>query len=319
MKARSCWVSSLKLSPSCLPLLLLCANLVSCLEPPDYAKEDGAKVGVEVLRNKLLDAWGGDVNLNQMAVGESNAQEKTVKIATSIPQTVLLKTTRVAKIKESESDPSIVEFTITSITKEDPDNETPEPSSREFTFSARKQKTLTAESLREIHLENQQENLLQNLNQALQKKQVPISTLDQETDAQVTSLHMMAALWNMCNPPSASMVQLGLLAIECFNLKVTPILSAVPDLVRRDDPACEGLPDCQMKVTQIEFDIVYTVKEENSPVTSRTKVNYSVRFSSDVNFLSRILDFCYTGMASAQNQKFPVTICFKTTKFKFHD
>jgi hypothetical protein len=289
----------------------------SCMKPPDYENQDGPKVSVEALRNALAEGWG-EFNPHEMLKGEANSQERTVQISTLKPRLTLLKTASVYEIKTPQEEPNILLYSIVLESKEDPENELPVPTTRERPISAPKDNSQAAKSFANLSLQGipLAAKLHQGALRTIQKysdTETPIAALnDDETDSQMISADMLFSLWHMCTPPSPRLVQLGLINIECFNLKVTKVKEAPPKNPKNGNN-CGNLPQCQLLATTIQFDIVYSTKDNKTETTTRTKISYTIKMSHDVPFLSKILDLCYLGMASAQNQKFPVTICYKTT------
>jgi hypothetical protein len=298
-------------------LTITCACVTSsCMKPPDYENQDGPKVTVEALRNALSEGWG-EFNPHEMLKGEANSQEKTIQISTLKPRLTLLKTASVFEIKTPQEEPNTLLYSIVLESKEDPENDLPKPTSRERPISAPKDSAQAAKSFSNLSLQGipLAAQLHRGALRTIQKysdTESPINTLDDETDSQMISADMLFSLWHMCTPPSPRLVQLGLINIECFNLKVTKAKEAPPKNPKNGNN-CGNLPQCQLLATTIQFDIVYSTKDNKTETTTRTKISYTAKMSQDLPFLSKILDLCYLGMASAQNQKFPVTICYKTT------
>lgn len=103
--------------------------------------------------------------------------------------------------------------------------------------------------------------------------------------------------------------------VSCFNLKTWESTDDTPAEVAKQ-PGCQGLTDCKWRQKNVSFDIVLTSKDEKTGVTTKSKATYTVRMSPDVPYLSRITEFCYQGIGSAQNTHFPVTVCQKIKNFR---
>jgi hypothetical protein len=291
----------------------------SCMKPPDFEDQDGPRVTVDALRRTLLEGWG-DFNPHEMQKGEANSQERTIQISTLKPRLTLLKTATVFDIESPQDDPKTVVYSIVLESKEDPENTLPKPTTRERPISAPKDNSESAQAFASLSAQGvpMAAKFHQLALRSIQKYSDPgssLSVLDDETDSQMISADMFFSLWHMCTPPSPALVQLGLINIECFKLKVTRLKEAPPKNPKNGDN-CGNLPGCQLQATEIQFDIVYSTKDEKAETTSRTKITYTAKMSHDVPFLSKILDMCYLGMASTQNQKIPVKICYKTTNIQ---
>lgn len=297
---------------------------LSCLHPPEFDKEDGTPFSEEALQDNLAESWG-EFNPHEMLKGEINYQEKSVKISTSEARPVLLKTTSVYDVAPFVEDPSYLVYTLAMKSKEDPEHDLPTPSVRERNIIV---PTQSEESSTAVYANKNPEAMglaarlhrlaFKSVKKYSNDPNYPILSeapklLDEESDSQLISVDLLLSVWHMCTPPTKELVAAGLVSIECFNLKTTPLTKVIPKTNLGD--GCQGFPDCRIKAKKIEFDIVYVTKESETSLTTRTKLFYSVTVSAEAPFLSKVLELCYKGMAAVQNQKFPVTICHNTTNF----
>lgn len=77
--------------------------------------------------------------------------------------------------------------------------------------------------------------------------------------------------------------------VTYHNLEVTKMKAAPPGAVAQDSN-CQGIPNCQIDITHIEFDRVnWTENPEGY------KIHYSIKVSQDVPQLSRFLESCQQG------------------------
>lgn len=77
--------------------------------------------------------------------------------------------------------------------------------------------------------------------------------------------------------------------VTFHNLAVTQFQDSPPEDVKKD-PACGNIPNCQINVTQIEFDRVNWASDPNG-----YKIHYKLKVSQDVPQMSRILESCQQG------------------------
>lgn len=101
--------------------------------------------------------------------------------------------------------------------------------------------------------------------------------------------------------------------IQCSNLKVSDVIRPAPDLMKTQ-PDCGGLTDCSLRTKTVNFDWTLALKSGES--VEKQKVNYSVSFSPDLPFLSRMTEYCFRQLYPVQNQKVLVTTCTKLKNFK---
>lgn len=77
--------------------------------------------------------------------------------------------------------------------------------------------------------------------------------------------------------------------ITYHNLKITATKESPPESVAKS-ANCQGIPDCQINVTKIEFDRVnWTENPEGY------KIHYTIKVSPDVPQMSRFLESCQQG------------------------
>lgn len=105
--------------------------------------------------------------------------------------------------------------------------------------------------------------------------------------------------------------------VSYHNLTVNKLKAAPPGAVAQDTQ-CQGIPDCQINITQIEFDrVTWTDTPEGY------KIHYSIKISQDVPQLSRFLESCQQGSVqvlqpgqSAENApRYLVTFCEAVKNF----
>lgn len=304
------------LGPRKLCLLLTILGLsLSCMKEPKFAEDEGTPVNPEELQTKFIEARG-DFDPFKIRLNEFSEQEKTFQISTLQSKPTLQKGVTVSEIVDLGTE---LEFHITIQAKEFLDNNQMKPSTRQRIARATKPTApSTTMATTALH-----QNVLKSL-AAVQTQAVPLQAkstvhaMVDETEIAQLGYELFANLLNVCNPPSESMVQQGITGIECFNLKAEKVLEPVPEYVKTQ-PNCQGFVNCNINVTKIEFYVIYTEYDSETKITTRSKVMYNIKLSSEAPFFSKLLDFCYTGVATAENQQFPVTFCTKTINFKFGD
>jgi hypothetical protein len=106
-------------------------------------------------------------------------------------------------------------------------------------------------------------------------------------------------------------------SVSYHNLIVQHLTLPPPDDVVKDSQ-CRGLPQCQIAVTQIEFDRVDWTQEEEG-----YKIHYLLKISRDVPALSRFLESCQQGSVKVvqpgvdpeKAPRFLVTFCETVKNF----
>ncbi|UOE99880.1 hypothetical protein [Bdellovibrio reynosensis] len=101
--------------------------------------------------------------------------------------------------------------------------------------------------------------------------------------------------------------------IKCSNLKEETVVETAPELMKAQDN-CAGLPDCKLNIKKVAFDWVIELKTGQN--VERQRVNYWVKLSPDLPFMSRMTEYCYRQLYPVQNQKVLVTTCTKLKNFK---
>ncbi len=104
--------------------------------------------------------------------------------------------------------------------------------------------------------------------------------------------------------------------VTCHNLTYTEETRPAPDLVKAQ-PNCANLPNCEIHVRKVSFDIIVNVKTAEN-TTEKQKVQYSIAISPDAPYLSRLVDYCYRGLilVPSAGQKVLVGVCSYVKNFK---
>ena len=100
----------------------------------------------------------------------------------------------------------------------------------------------------------------------------------------------------------------------CYNLKSTETLEPAPYYIAQK-PNCGGLPDCKMRVTQINYDLVSEYADPSSGRVSRQKNLITLKISRDLPYLSRFVSLCFQGMGSFNKQPYVATVCTDVVDF----
>lgn len=267
-------------------LVVLLSLLVttSCMKKLADSDDDGPAVSAESVQDSLIQAWG-DVDPATIQKNEFAYFEREQKIQDEDPVTILQEGITVSD-RQVGSD-EIVYTLLHQIN--DLSNGSSKLSTTEEQVSvdlsgtsAMKEMALAAQSL------NKEDSGVQQTALGVQTMQSLVTACVKDTD------------WD----------------VECHNLQYSETTRPAPDLVK-DQANCLGLPDCQIRVRNVSFDLVLNVKNDDG-TTSRQKVQYWVAVSPDVPYLSRLMDFCYRGLVDVPSlgQKVLVQTCSYVKNFK---
>ena len=267
------------------------------MKPPNFEEGDGTPVDVKEVQQKMIESWG-DANALDIKKSEFHYQEKTVRISTLRPQLVLQKGTTVSSFTDTQTS-RLYNLIIQS--NEILDNSQSKLSTREKSLEIAKSALYDQTTALAMHKSAMK--VIQNSTLATSNSE--LNAMADESEITQTGIELYINLMYVC----------GYTNFQCYNLTIENTKEAAPDLVRQQTN-CLGLPNCQINVTKIQFDVVFTSYDETAHTTVKSKVIYKIKLSPDVPYLSHLMDFCYMGMASSNNQKFPVEICYQTENFK---
>lgn len=278
----------MKLRPLIIFLLAFGAS-ASCMKKPNLRDDDGESFSSANLEDALSGAWGETDPLT-MQQNEFSYTEKSMQIA-DLPARVTLQDAKTIVLVEDEADKKI--FTIGQQTAEVTDGVSSKPFSTQRKINVKKSNA----SIMEIR------NLTRNA--------IYAAAVGADSTTSVVPLEAVSAL-----PLGIELVG-GLMSaceraddwdVECFNLRQwTSVEPAPRDLASQAN--CGGIPNCTLKKRNVAFDLVINSTDPDSQTKVRNKVIYTVKVAPDAPFMSRVTDFCYQGIGTAQNVKFPVTVC----------
>lgn len=103
--------------------------------------------------------------------------------------------------------------------------------------------------------------------------------------------------------------------VQCNNLQVSNEVRPAPEQIK-SQANCAGLPNCQMNVSKITFDWILILYADTG--IERQKVKYEVATSTDLPFLSRVIDYCTQGLVTVPQtgSKILISVCDRMRNFK---
>jgi hypothetical protein len=101
-------------------------------------------------------------------------------------------------------------------------------------------------------------------------------------------------------------------SVTYHGLKTYMRLEAPPELVRKREN-CAGLPDCKLRVYNIEFDMVFWDKGKPD------RVHWNLAMSPDAPYLAGLLNKCVTGLAPLGGRQGEILVkqCMPVVDFRF--
>lgn len=268
--------------------LLLLATLAlttSCMKKLAETDDDGPVASAEEVNQAIIKAWGGTDDPREIKKDEFVYTEREQRVQSQAPLLILQEGTSVTK---REVDGEAVNYTLIVQTNEITNDES-KLSTRERNIRVGPEET-----------------------KSLSIKGTDLSTKasgDNTVKPLALSVENMHGARSLCFKDDNW-------DVTCHNLSYTEEVQPAPDLVKQQ-PNCAGLPNCQIRIRRVEFDLVLNSVEENG-TTAQQKIKYNLGFSPDVPYLARLIDNCRRGlvMVPAAGQKILVDICDKVKNFK---
>ncbi|HEY8271759.1 MAG TPA: hypothetical protein VIG33_12785 [Pseudobdellovibrionaceae bacterium] len=284
--------------------LLLLALLAgtSCLKPPSLSDDNGPEVPVDQVQKAILEGWD-NADFNSVRLNEFLYVEQDQKIATLDPKVVYKEATQViARVENADT----VDYKFL-IRSQAMDNGSFKPvTAFENDISIPK----TVPTLTGTPALAEEKTAFPNSLETLQKSLAngSVGLRAGGTQSQFLGVLTVRNMLGAC-------VKAKDWDVTCHNLQVSEGKRPAPTGVA-SKPDCGGIPNCEVNYKKVSFDLVVNLVDEKTNTTHPEKVNYEMTFSSDVPYLSRLLEFCYLGMVPTATQKVIVKICNKVQSFE---
>lgn len=268
------------------------AAVAACMKKPNFNDNDGDPVSADAVQESVLTGWG-DVDLLTMNQDEFSLIQKDLAVGDMAPRVRQQDGKTVNAVTDGED--HVRSFTILQqVDMVQDDNSSKTTSDQRVIRIARDSAAVEAikadAKILMMGTATQKAKLLDDA------KALPLSF---ETALGLTQVCRKGDNWD----------------VTCFNLRSWEATEAAPELLtHRDD--CEGLVNCQIRKRYVAFSMVLKSVDANTSTETRTKMNYTLGFSDDVPLLSRLTDFCYQGIGSVQDLKFPLVVCQRVRDFR---
>lgn len=132
------------------------------------------------------------------------------------------------------------------------------------------------------------------------------------TDAMMTSFHNFHLLLLICDPKIKFNIDSNAV---CSNLEVKRFTSPPPLSVQQKEN-CGGIPNCEINKVKVSFYRTFD-DEDLDGNAIRNKMLYDVTISSDVPYLSKIMEMCQQGIVEIDKKtKIYARICDRTVDFE---
>lgn len=259
----------------------------SCMKKPELDDNDGASASAVDVQRSLLKAWN-NADANSIKVQEFAFLEKTLKISSLNPRQTLKEGITVSQIEQT-ADHNLIH--LLRQTEEFADNNESKLSTTEQILSVTRQNSVQPEGFEIL--------------QSLEAMSPPLKQASAGTDLGV---QVLTGLLSSC-------ISSKDWDVNCYNLRYDEFLSAPPDLVAAK-PNCDGIPNCKINMRRVRFDLVLNTVEADGHTKVKQKALYTISFSPDLPYLSKMTEWCYQGLGTLQNQKIPVKFCQNLLDFR---
>jgi len=102
---------------------------------------------------------------------------------------------------------------------------------------------------------------------------------------------------------------------KCYNLVTTSDTIAAPPAIA-SQPNCAGIPNCRIRRRIVMFDAIFTTKDPNTGTTTHTKQQISLKLAPGLPILSRLQEFCMSGIENDGSVAYPYMDCYSVTNFR---
>jgi hypothetical protein len=286
---------------------------ISCtrLKLPDLTDDDGTPSTPEAVRNAMIDAWvaGGSDKAEgeQIKCDETAGFSKTVQLFTGDPKEIELMLQQIHNIEiknevEDGVNKTFRDITLLASTMDVSDGDYNKKAETlqypyRFEISQPSSTSLAANGIKGNAFEAY-----------MASKKADFKTMS-SNGAEYISLYNWLSYATACFPsPQYSWKP------ECYNLRTWDSVEDAPEFVRKKQD-CGGLPNCKMNIKNVAYDLVAEVKDADNGSISRQKTIFTLKFSKDVPYLSRLVSACYQGLGKYQDQPYIATICTDVNDF----
>lgn len=297
------------------PLRLLClmalVSSLSCQKLPDLSNDDGTPASPDAVTTAMIEAWG-DQSQQELQESLEGAKikknekvwfSKTAQLYAQPPREFEAQLFQVDEISLGQTtiDGEVINYRQVDITVAkqsigENGGQSPVITQHDYKFAIAPKAAATAESI--------VANVLQPL---------AGSQLRAQSSPEALSIDYFIGYALACNArPEYKWKP------YCYNLRSWKSVEAAP-MFTREKPNCRDLPNCQINVSNIAYDLVSEVIDEDTGSTARQKTKIHLKFSKDLPFLSRLVSACFQGMGKYNNQPYVATVCTEVSDFERGD
>jgi|GEM_PF-5700312 hypothetical protein len=288
-------------------LLILCCTtlLTSCLKDPEVTNDDGVQSESVKVGTAVVNAWGTDdplsigyneqvsINYTQEFLGyptRVNLQESFTAIgkdATSVEKQTIFAFAH--RTNEIDADGNSKISTTTKYLPVHGRTDDVEPTAAETLLDS-----MAARAAGDIHA--------------------------QASEIAIIGTFKVLALLSSCElddeDKKACDAQKVQCSQRCYNLNVSQETVAPPAAVQAR-ANCGGVPDCQINLKKVSFDIIMETKQGST--TQKTKVSRWVSIYQDAPYVSKLMENCYRGLVKIPNssQRVLATLCDRVVDFRY--
>lgn len=274
----------------------------SCMKKPDMKSDDGPAIEPAVVQKALSDTWG-NASILEIQKDEFAYTEKSLTIA-QLPSRVILQDGKTVQTVEDQPSHRIYQI-LQQIAEIQEDNQQKlSTSTRNLCIDKQDDGCANAEKSLGQNAGTPAPEVL-NIARALvtqdlhqQAGNSPELPLGLETMRSFLYLCVSGEGWN----------------VSCHNLTTTEEQEDAPPMVARQTN-CGGLPGCKITKRTIRFDVIVQYKDPKDGSSTSTRARYTIKVAPQLPYLARLTDFCYEGLATYQQQKFPVKVCQNVRNF----